>query len=288
MNVFIFGAGNVGRALAAALAEAGVEVTLASARRGLPTHRIDASVLVLALRDPEITPTATALANARVVPRRSVVVHCAGSLSAEALSPLRPFCAGVAQMHPLLSFASRERPPSFEGAHAQVQGDLVALRRVRRLAKRLGMTPRTFEHLDPVAYHAAAALVANGAATLAALGAELLVTSGVPEDEAPRMLAPLLRSVAENVDALGLPHALTGPIRRGDAQAVVRQLETLKTRFPTALPLFLASASAQLPLARKIGNATDAQLDKVLECLEKSSQPRKSTAVRRKGDRPLP
>jgi predicted short-subunit dehydrogenase-like oxidoreductase (DUF2520 family) len=190
-------------------------------------------------------------------------------------------------MHPLLSFASGEQPPSFAGANAQVQGDRVAVRRVRTLAKKLGMMPRTFEQLDPVGYHASAVLVANGAATLAALAAELLVSSGVPAEEAPRMLGPLLRSVAENVEALGLPHALTGPIRRGDAEGVARQIATLKRRFPKALPLFFASANAQLPLAREIGHATDAELREVRECLEKSSTPRKSSAVRRKRDRPL-
>ena len=79
--------------------------------------------------------------------------------------------------------------------------------------------PATFARLprlDEVGYHAAAGLVANGAAALAAVGVELLVVSGVPRKEAPKMLGPLLRSVAENVEALGFPDALTGPIRRGD------------------------------------------------------------------------
>src|SRR5947209_18714792 len=116
----------------------------------------------------------------------------------------------------------------------------------------LKMTPRTFPSLDTVGYHAAAGLVANGAAALAAIGAELLVVSGVARGVAPKMLGPLLRSVAENVEALGFPEALTGPVRRGDAGAVAKHLAILRAKLPSASPLYLASAEAQLPLARSI------------------------------------
>jgi predicted short-subunit dehydrogenase-like oxidoreductase (DUF2520 family) len=112
------------------------------------------------------------------------------------------------------------------------------------------MTPRTIAGLDAVAYHAAAGLVANGAAALAAVGAELLVRAGVPRDIAPKMLGPLLRSVADNVEALGFPQALTGPVRRGDAAGLERHLAALQSKLPQALPLYIASAQAQLPLAR--------------------------------------
>ena len=269
MNVFILGAGKLGRALASGLAQHGVEVMLSPARSGVPVSRIDASVVVLALRDPEIARAASALAAARAVSRRAVIVHCAGSLSAEVLAPLRTTCAGVAQMHPLLSFASREHPPTLAGASVLVQGDPLAVRRASTLAKKLGMTPRSFEQVDPVGYHAAAALVANGAAALASLGAELLVASGISADDAPRMLGPLLRSVAENVERLGLPNALTGPVRRGDAEALARQLETVRNRLPEALPLLVASAKVQLPIARSLGDATPAELDAVSAVLEK-------------------
>ncbi|MBN9167555.1 MAG: DUF2520 domain-containing protein, partial [Myxococcales bacterium] len=143
-------------------------------------------------------------------------------------------------------------------------------KRARVLAKRLGMTPRTFAELDTVGYHAAAGLVANGAAALAAIGVELLVVSGVPRAEAPKMLGPLLRSVAENVEKLGFPDALTGPVRRGDAGAIERQLELLRDRLPDALPLFIASGLAQLPIAKRIGDAPKAQLDEVGEVLQRA------------------
>src|SRR4029079_16737811 len=104
----ILGAGKVGRALAAALRKAKVEVTLRPARKGVPTTRIDANIIVLALRDRQLGPVAAGLATSGVVTRSAVVVHNAGSLPAEALEPLRGICAGIAQMHPMISFASLE------------------------------------------------------------------------------------------------------------------------------------------------------------------------------------
>jgi predicted short-subunit dehydrogenase-like oxidoreductase (DUF2520 family) len=273
MKVFILGAGKVGRALARGLAKHGDTVTLRPARRGVPTTCIDADVIILSVRERQLGPIAADLAVSGVVKRRAVVVHNAGSLSADALGALRGACAGVAQMHPMISFASTTSFPTLTRGHCHVKGDAAAEKRARTLAKHLGMTPRTFAKLDTVGYHAAAGLVANGAAALAAIGAELLVASGVPRAETSKMLGPLLRSVAENVEALGFPDALTGPVRRGDAGAIERQIGLLEERLPSAVPLFVASAWAQLPLARAIGDAPADAFDAMAKVLTAAAKP---------------
>lgn len=274
MKVFVLGAGKVGRALAKALAKAGDSVELRPARKGVPTRRIDADVIILAVRDRQLGPIAADLAGSGVVPRRAVVVHNAGALPAEVLAPLLPVCAGVAQMHPMISFASRTMFPTLARGHVHVKGSEKAEKRLRALAKRIGMTPRTFSKLDTVGYHAAAGLVANGAAALAAVGADLLTVAGVPREVAPKMLGPLLRSVAENVEALGFPEALTGPIRRGDPGSIEKQLAILRERLPDALPLFVAAGLAQLPLARAIGDAPAEGFDAIEKVLLRASRGR--------------
>jgi len=219
----------------------------------------------VAVRDRDVRPLAESMRGSGIVPRRAVVVHVAGVLDAEALAPLRHACAGVAQMHPMIAFASSRRAPALVGGHVRVQGDRKAVARARALVTTLGMVPRELPGLDTVAYHAAAGLVANGAAALAAVGAELLAKGGVPRDVAPAMLGPLLRSVAENVSVLGFPDALTGPVRRGDVAGLQKHLATLRAKLPDAVPLYLAAAAAQLPLARAIGDATPASLDAIAE-----------------------
>jgi len=262
MKVVIFGAGKVGRALAKAMRaphlKGSIGVSLHPARKGLPKRRVDADLLILAVRDRDLGPLARELAERGLVGEKTACVHAAGAASAEAIAALRDVSAGVAQMHPMISFASLTSFPSLARGHVHVKGDPVAETRARALSKKLGMTPRTFADLDTVGYHAAAGLVANGAAALAAIGARLLEASGVPAADAPKMLGPLLRSVAENVEALGFPDALTGPVRRGDAAGVAKHLGILRERLPDAIPLYLASARAQLPLARAIADAPQA------------------------------
>ncbi|MCL2778942.1 MAG: DUF2520 domain-containing protein [Polyangiaceae bacterium] len=271
MKVFVYGAGKVGSALVRGLHNQGIDVTLHPARKGVPKARIDADVVVLSVRDRDLGPVAKAFASSGVIPKRAVVVHNAGAVAAEALAALRPVVAGIAQMHPMLSFASCKFSPSLTHGHVHIEGDAVAEKRARMLARKLGMTPRTFPHLDTVGYHAAAALVANGAAALAAMGAELLVNSGAARADAPKMLAPLLRSVADNVEVLGFPDALTGPVRRGDAGAIERQIDILAARVPEAIELFLASARAQLPLARALGDSSPENFDAIEKVLANAS-----------------
>jgi len=256
--VFVIGAGKVGTSLARALRARGVKVTLRAARSGLPARRIAADLLILAVRDGRLEPLARALQTAKLVGGRTAVVHCAGALGPEPLAPLRGAASGVAQMHPMISFASPRALPTLERGQVNIDGDPAAVRVARRVARLLGMTPRTLPRLDKIAYHAAAGLVANGAAALAAAGVRLLGEGGVDPATASKMLGPLLKSVGDNVESLGLPLALTGPVRRGDAAAVGRHLEVIRSRTPELAPLYLELTRAQLPMARKIGDADSA------------------------------
>jgi predicted short-subunit dehydrogenase-like oxidoreductase (DUF2520 family) len=166
-------------------------------------------------------------------------------------------------MHPMISFASPKAPPTLARGQVNVDGDPAAVRVATRVARLLGMSPRRLPDLDKVAYHAAAGLVANGAAALAAAGTELLGRAGVSPKLASLMLGPLLRSVADNVERLGLPGALTGPVRRGDARGVERHLAVIENRAPALVPLYRELVLAQLPLARALADADPASLDAI-------------------------
>jgi predicted short-subunit dehydrogenase-like oxidoreductase (DUF2520 family) len=255
LTIYVIGAGKVGTLLTKALRARGVKVTLRADRSGLPNRPIGADLLILAVRDGRLAPLARELAGARVVGHRTAVVHCAGALGPEPLGALRGLAAGVAQMHPMISFASPDALPSLRNGQVNVAGDRAAVRRASQVARLLEMTPRTLPRLDKIAYHAAAGLVANGAAALAAAGARLLRQGGVDSSTATSMLGPLLRSVGDNVEKLGLPDALTGPVRRGDVAALGRHLEVIRSRAPELVPLYVELVRAQLPLARKIGDA---------------------------------
>jgi predicted short-subunit dehydrogenase-like oxidoreductase (DUF2520 family) len=260
MKIQVIGAGKVGTGLTVALRRVKQRVTLRSARGGLPTRMITADLLVLAARDDKLAELARELASRDLVSRRTAVLHVAGALGPEVLAPLRSGSAGVAQAHPMVSFASKRVLPRLSGAHLLVAGDAVAVRRARELALHLGMVARRWPEVDRTSYHAAAGLVANGAAALAGAGARLLELAGCPARDSAHVLGPLLRSVAENVERLGLPAALTGPVRRGDAETVLRHIARIQRGAPELLPLYRASVAAQLPMAQALGDASERAL----------------------------
>jgi predicted short-subunit dehydrogenase-like oxidoreductase (DUF2520 family) len=273
MRVAIVGRSKVGLTLAAALRERGHAVELHAARRP-PRGPLDAELVVVATRDGHVTEVATALAESGAVSRKTAVVHVAGALGAEALAPLGDVTAGVGQAHPLLSFASADAPPVLEGALLLVSGDPVAVRRAKALARALGMRAGDWPGLDRALYHAAAALVANGAAALVDAGAELLAAAGAPPESVARALSALLRSVAENVARVGLPDALTGPVRRGDATTVRRHLDAVVAKAPAVAPLYVEGARAQLRMARAIDDASPGAFDALEKILDSAARRR--------------
>lgn len=260
LRVYVFGAGKVGRALASALKKGGAAVTLRARRRGFPRRAPRADLVVLAVRDGELAGLADELAGYGAG-SFGAVVHCAGALGPEALASLRAIGASVGQLHPLISLAGGRG--GVRGAFAHVGGDAAACALARRAARLAGMRPFTAEGLDFTLYHAAAALLANGAAALAAAAAEGMTRAGVDASEAPAMLSVLLESVGRNLRELGLPQALTGPVRRGDGAAVAAHRRVLSDKAPELSRLYRALAIAQLPLARHLGEASPAAFDAI-------------------------
>ncbi len=265
-HVVVVGRGRVGRALFARLAEvlaeapsAGETVALVRAR-GLASVRAD--TVVLAVPDASLGQLALTLAArgalAPVGRTRPVVLHVSGIRDAAVLAPLEEAGASIGAMHPLVSFARAAHPPKLAGTAFAVAGDAAARRRAVALAERLGAEPlagRRGAALQGAAYHAAAALLANGAAALAAESSAILARLGVGRRARARALAGLLHSVADNVAAVGTPLALTGPIVRGDASAVALHLAALSRAERRA---YAAAARSVLSVAVDAGLSASA------------------------------
>jgi len=121
--------------------------------------------------------------------------------------------------------------------------------------------------IDPGLYHAAAGLLANGAAALAASAAQLLIRGGAPPAEVPAALGALLGSVAANTRRLGLPDALTGPVRRGDVATIEQHLRAIAAVDESIRDLYSVLIAAQLPLARVLADAPATDHDAIERAL---------------------
>jgi predicted short-subunit dehydrogenase-like oxidoreductase (DUF2520 family) len=264
MNFLILGRGKVGTGLYGALRKNHQDVRLESAR-GYDHEAIkSAECIILAVQDPFIEPLADQLS--QWIRPGQTVIHCAGSFGISALRACTSRGAHAGVMHPLISFASKEHPPELQGASFVSSGTPAALEAARTLSSYVGA------HLieAPVhgaAYHATAAIVANGSTALVDTCLPLLKRLGIDHAEASMAMARLLRSVADNIQGLGLPGALTGPVARGDVDTFRAHRAALATEAPEILRTYDALAPTILRCARDAG-LPDSAADAILAALK--------------------
>jgi predicted short-subunit dehydrogenase-like oxidoreductase (DUF2520 family) len=249
VKVAFVGRGKVGRALYGAAKRAGLEATSTTGRDPSQRALAGAGLVVLAVPDAAIGEAGLRAFDGA---EAASIVHCAGALGPAALAAAAARGASVGAMHPLVSFADAARPPSLVRALFLIDGDPRATKRATALVKALGGRPLKLEAHGP-AYHAAAALAANGAAALAYHAVRVLEAIGFEPRDASEGIAALLESVAENVRRVGVPRALTGPVFRGDAATVVAHRRALSGLDAHAAAAYDGIAASILACAEAAG-----------------------------------
>ena len=223
-RLFVVGRGNLGRSLQRAFRAAGHPTTLVAGRRGF-VKPPSTGIVFLAVPDQAVDEIATTIASLKPSPRLSFV-HVSGALSLGALDALRDHPVG--SFHPLQSFPAPRDPGAFRGITVAVDASTPTLmRRLRALARAIGATPKHVGDEDRVLYHAAAVYASNFVDVVVAEAVRLLGEIGWSEADATKALLPLVEGAVAGIRERGPVHALTGPIRRGDAETVKRHLEGL-------------------------------------------------------------
>ena len=242
----IIGAGRVGRALGRRLRELGWKIGAVvtssepSARKAvrsigagrahafLTRQVLAAQVILITTQDHSLATIAAELARIGAEELRGkIVLHTSGALSSDILDPVRRCGAAVGSMHPLQTFSGVGVPP-LEGRVFTIEGDVVAVRAARQMARALGAVPVQIEGSKKPLYHAAGALAAGNVLALMEAATRLMTAAGMKRREAVRALLPLTRQVLENFERLGPRAAWTGPLSRGDYGVVAAHTEAMK------------------------------------------------------------
>lgn len=220
-----------------------------------------ASAVLLAVPDAAISTAATVLAPEP----DTVVLHLSGALAPDALGPLPPQVHGGCY-HPLQSFSRRGAPGASLPPYAvAVDGDAQALRAARAIAAATGHESVRVPPEGRAAYHAAAVLASNCLVALQAVAERAMGLSGVPPEARWPLLRPLLAGTVANLDDGDFRAALTGPVVRGDAETVARNLAALAAD-PTAAGLYRTLGRATLELAEvELGDEAAARVRAALE-----------------------
>ena len=119
---------------------------------------------------------------------------------------------------------------------------------------------------DKVLYHTAAVFACNYIVTLVKLAADLWQIFGISTAQATKALIPLLRGTVGNIEDIGLPNCLTGPISRGDLGTIRKHLESLGKNSPSLLDSYKELGLQTIPIALAKGKI-DSEKAKELETL---------------------
>ena len=240
-SIGIIGAGRLSASLAMALEAAGYRVAAVASRSAGSAASLAARLgEATALSSRQVAETCELVfitvpdgqiaSVAAELPWKTgqAVAHCSGALGLDALAPALTAGARAGCLHPLQSFPSREgEPKRFRGIVCGVEGAEPLGSTLERIAAGLGASVVRLEGVDRARYHAAAVFASNYAVALMAAARRAWELAGLPPDEARPALAPLLLGAASNVAERELAAALTGPIARGDAATIERQLAAL-------------------------------------------------------------
>ena len=228
-TVVVIGRGRLGRSLAAALHAAGRPVSLEPGRAPRGASIAAGTLVLLAVPDGAVTATAAALADAGALPGGVPAVHLSGAHGLDALAPLAARGHPVGSFHPLQPFPVERPPSAFHGSLVAVDAsEPGTAARLEALARLLGARPRRVHDGQRAVYHAAASLAANLLVALADQSRLTFQSIGWSEADALDAVRSLMRGSLEALDAVGLPEALSGPMRRGDAGTVARHVAALQ------------------------------------------------------------
>jgi predicted short-subunit dehydrogenase-like oxidoreductase (DUF2520 family) len=268
MDIAVVGAGRAGTALAVLLRRAGHVIVGVSGSDGTAERAArylegvpvldaavaasQADVVVLGVPDDAIADLTRDLAAAGAFREGRVVAHLSGAGGLDLLAAASEAGASVLSLHPLQTFPSVDAALDrvAGAAFAVTAGDERAEQVGISLARDVGGRPFVLADTDKATYHAAAVFASNYVVAVLGAAEELFSAVGVPEPL--EAMAPLARASLDNALSAGPVQALTGPVVRGDADTVARNLRALAPS-PARAEAYAALARMALHLAEQGG-----------------------------------
>lgn len=263
-RIGFIGAGVVGTALAVRLSRKGYPVDAVSSRSKASAQRLADAVPGCKACDSAqqvadnaqivfITTPDNAIAG--VVSgvqwnRSQGVLHCSGADSSRILEPAKGFGAYAGGFHPLQTFASVEHAiENIPGSTFAIEAEEPLLSALQGMAADLGGEWVRLTAGDKVLYHAAAVIACNYLVTLVKLATDLWQDFGASPQQATKALLPLLRGTLNNIENVGIPDCLTGPIARGDSGTVAKHIAALEQSAPGILTTYRELGLQTIPVA---------------------------------------
>jgi predicted short-subunit dehydrogenase-like oxidoreductase (DUF2520 family) len=231
MKITLVGAGRAGLSLFDALGDVGHQVRLVHHDEVDCVEESD--LIILCVPDDTIE----AVSNELSVSENTVVAHVAGSRGLKELSKH----SRRAFMHPLAALPTREVGTTrLRGALYSVGGDQL----VDEVVASLGGRAVHLSDEERVLYHATASVTANHLVALLGHARVLAESAGLSLED----FLPLAQQALDDVRALGVDEALTGPASRADMATIDAHLAALPA---SERSTYVALANAAFELAEQ-------------------------------------
>jgi predicted short-subunit dehydrogenase-like oxidoreductase (DUF2520 family) len=161
-------------------------------------------------------------------------------------------------MHPLQSFATAEEAVRIlPGSYCCIEGDAGAVEVLSDAARAVGAHVMTIPTEGKTLYHAAAVVASNFLVALEHAAIRLDEAAGIDPGDAVRSLLPLVKGTVSNLESVGIPQCLTGPMARGDVETTRRHVEAIAQSLPDLLPLYKVLGLETVKTALAKGTLTD-------------------------------
>ncbi len=201
--------------------------------------------------------------------RGQSVIHCSGAHSVDILESANQQGAYTGCFHPLQTFASVDQAiENMPGSTFAIEAEEPLLSILKEMAISLKGDWVVLKAGDKVLYHVAAVFACNYLVTVVKLATDLWQTFGVSTTQSTKALMPLLRGTLGNIENIGLPNCLTGPIARGDLGTISRHLESLESQAPALLHVYKELGQQTIPISLAKGKI-DSKRAKQLQALLK-------------------
>ena len=283
LKLGFIGAGTVGTALAVRLSSKGYQVIAVSSRSQTSARKLAQAVSGCHVFNNNqgvadtaelifiTTPDDTIVSVASEIQwhRGQSVVHCSGALSTDILESAKKPGAQVGAFHPLQTFAGvKQAIENIPGSTFAVEAEEPLLSTLKDIATALEGHWIELKANDKVAYHAAAVIACNYLVTLVKLATDLWQSFNIPQSQATQALLPLIRGTIHNIDIVGIPQCLTGPIARGDIETIKKHLDALQKVAPALLSTYQELGLQTIPVALAKGRINQHQAEELQAILK--------------------
>ncbi|MEK6577208.1 MAG: DUF2520 domain-containing protein [Nitrospirota bacterium] len=230
-----------------------------------------AEVIFITTPDDAIKKVCDELAKGGAIRDGSFVFHMSGALPSNILASARRKGASIGSIHPLQSLATRrEAVSNLPGSYYNIEGDKKAVAISLMIVRDLGGKEMVIPTKGKVLYHGGAVFASNYLITIFSTGIELFRLAGIPRSKALPGLLSLVKGTIKNIENVGIPMALTGPIQRGDISIIEGHINEIGKSAPDLLNLYCQLGKETVKIALEKGGISEKEGERLISLFNRN------------------